>query len=104
LTALVVILSAIVWADNVEKAMRARVVLTTDPKAVESCALVGTVSDDSLSDLRKKTVRAGADTGLLSFTSGDEVVARIFRCPSPQSIAPVATAVAPPTPPASGLS
>lgn len=93
--ALTLSLSGIARAAD-DDAATARVVLTTDAKIVETCAAVGTVSDDSVKDLRKKVVRAGGDTALLSFLGGNRIDARAYRCAS----SPTVVAVPPAPPPA----
>ena len=74
----------------------ARVVLTTDPKLTQSCSLVGIVTDDSIKDIRKKTIRARGDTALLSFANDNLsiIIARVYRCPIP----PPPPGVPPPPP------
>jgi hypothetical protein len=95
LASLLWILPPNAWADDAEKIAMARLFLTTDEKRAASCTLVGTVRDDSLKDLRKKIVRAGGDTGVLSFPTDDPsvILARAYRCPSARSAPP------PPPPP-----
>ena len=73
-----------VRANDREKMAMARLRLTTEPQTLPpNCTLVGTVKDDSMEDLRKKIVRAGGDTGLLSFPSDDlsVIYAKVYRCP-----------------------
>ena len=79
--ALVVLSSFWVSADG---RMVPPVRLTTEPDAVQSCEFLGTVDDDEIKDLRKKIIRAGGDTGLLSFSDGNTVYAKVFRCPAAQ--------------------
>ncbi len=75
--------------------------LTTEASAVQSCTFVGTVVDDSVNDLRKKIIRAGGNSGLLSF--GDNMlVARVFRCPGPEP--GTSSSAAPPPDQQSGVS
>ena len=91
------------WADDAEKMAMARVRLTTDAGVAKGCARVGRVNDDSVKDLRKKIVRAGGDTGLVSFGIDDMsmIYAEVFRCPSPGAAPPgtVAPPSIPPPPP-----
>jgi hypothetical protein len=81
----------------------ARVRLTTDPKVPVGCTTLGTVDDDSLRDLRRKVVRLGGDTALLSFPSErvERIDAIVFRC-SPAAVAapgtPPSTTPPPPSP------
>jgi hypothetical protein len=74
-----------VRANDREKVAMARLRLTTEAQTLApNCTLVGTVKDDSMEDLRKKIVRAGGDTGLLSFSLDDlsTVYAKVYRCPT----------------------
>jgi hypothetical protein len=75
------------------------------------CTRLGLVSDDSVKDLRKKIVRAGGNTAILSFGIVDmsTIYAEVFRCtaspaaprPStvPADIPPPPAGVPPPPPP-----
>lgn len=78
------------------------VTLTTEEKNVGACTYLETVTDNEVGDLRKKIVRAGGDTGLISFTSGDGIIARAYRCMAAggSSSSPAPSATAPPAPPA----
>jgi hypothetical protein len=95
-------------ADDSEHLAMARVRLTTEPSVARNCTRVGQVSDNSVKDLRKKIVRAGGDTGVLSFSTDDmsNVLAQVYRCPAPGSSSPrptpptAAPPAAPPPPPA----
>ena len=105
LAALLVLLTASVAAaqDPTRQAM-ARVRLTTDPKVPVGCATLGTINDDSVKDLRRKVVRLGGDTALLSFPAEEleRINAVVFRCPpvAPATIRPPsARPVTPPGPP-----
>jgi hypothetical protein len=84
-------------AQDAERVMMARVRLTTDAGLTRGCARLGAVSDDSIKDLRRKIVRSGGDTALLTFGIEDMsmVHAQVFRCPPP----PPPPASAPPAPP-----
>ena len=91
-----------------DRVAMARVRLTTDPKVPVGCTTLGTVNDDSIRDLRRKIVRLGGDTALLSFPADslERVNAIVFRCP-PVSAAPAkstatAPAVTPSVPPPPG--
>lgn len=91
-------------ADDAEHLAMARVRLTTEPSVARGCTRVGQVSDDSVKDLRRKIVRSGGDTGVLSFSTDDlsNILAQVYRCPPPSSTAPRTTpptAVPPPPPP-----
>ena len=91
-------------ADDAEHLAMARVRLTTEASVARGCTRVGQVSDDSVKDLRRKIVRSGGDTGVLSFSTDDlsNILAQVYRCPPPSSTAPRTTpptAVPPPPPP-----
>ena len=77
------IFPASVGADDAEKIAMARVRLTTESGGLAGCFRVGVVTDGSVKDLRKKIVRAGGDTGVLTFGSDDmsNIHAEVFRCP-----------------------
>ena len=70
--------------DDAERLAMRRVRLTTEPAATSHCARIGAVSDDSVKDLRRKIVKAGGDTALLTFGLEDmeKIHAQIFRCPT----------------------
>jgi hypothetical protein len=84
-------------ADDAEEALMRRVRLTTDRALTAGCTQVSAVRDDSVKDLRKKIVRAGGDTALLSFGVADmeDIYADVFRCPT----IPPPPPGAPPPPP-----
>jgi hypothetical protein len=79
-----------------ERAVLARVRLTTDPRVPVGCTRIGLVRDDSIRDLRRKVVKAGGDTALLSFPADDleKIDAQVFRCPPHATSSPI-----PPPPP-----
>jgi|SRR6267143_933862 hypothetical protein len=77
-------------ADDAEKLARTRVRLSTEATVAAGCTRLGMVTDDSIKDLRRKIVKAGGDTGILSFGMDDTIYAQVFQCP---------TAVTPPAPP-----
>jgi hypothetical protein len=94
-------------AEDAEKVALARVRLTTEAALVTGCTRLGLVSDDSIKDLRRKILRAGGNTGVLSFGVDDlsTIHAEVFRCPSADarlSIPPPPAGTPPPPPP--GLS
>ena len=97
--------ASVARADDAEKAAMARVRLTTDGTRTTACTRLGWVRDDSLKDLRRKIVRAGGDTGVLSFRSDDleTMFAEVFRCPPapnvPPNIPPPPPGPPPPPPP-----
>jgi len=90
--AIVLITASVAAAEDATKVAMARVRLTTDPKVPVGCTTLGTVDDNSLKDLRRKVVRLGGDTALLSFPVErlERVNAVVFRCPPP-SAAPAAS-------------
>jgi hypothetical protein len=104
LAATVCVLAAVAAAraeDDSERVLMGRVRLTTEPAMVRGCARLGTISDDSVKDLRRKVVRSGGDAALLSFGAGDEmsrIYAEVYRCPTLAPVAPAAP-VAPGVPP-----
>jgi hypothetical protein len=59
------------------------------------------VSDDRVKDLRRKIVREGGDTGILTFSTDNmsTIIADVYRCPSPRSAAPKTIPPAPVSPP-----
>jgi hypothetical protein len=73
---------SVAQAADEERAAMSRLVLTTDPKVPVGCTRLGLVRDDSIKDLRRKIVKIGGDTGLLSFPLDDmsSVQADVFRC------------------------
>jgi hypothetical protein len=83
----------------------ARVRLTTDPRVPVGCTRIGIVRDDSIKDLRRKVLKAGGDTALLSFPADDleRIDAQVFRCP-PHTSSPIPPPPPgpPPPPPPSG--
>jgi hypothetical protein len=102
------VLIVVVWASSAaaQDATRlamTRLRLTTDPKVPVGCATLGTVSDNSLKDLRRKIVRLGGNTALLTFPEDlDRIQAVAFRCsPSttPAGIPPPPPGPPPPPPP-----
>ncbi len=92
-------LSSAVADDDGERYAMSRLRLTTDASRTRGCTPVGSVSDDSIKDLRRKMLRLGGDTALLTFGLEDlsKIYAQVFRCPPPA--APPAAAPAPPPPP-----
>ncbi|HET8578494.1 MAG TPA: hypothetical protein VFO18_15470 [Methylomirabilota bacterium] len=111
IAALVVVLLAsasYASADDAERLAMAHVRLTTEAALVAGCARVGSATDDSLKDLRRKIVRAGGNAGLLSFRADDlsAIHAEIFQCPSsrsaPPRIPPPPPGPPPPPPPPAG--
>jgi hypothetical protein len=88
-------------AQDGERIAMARLRLTTDPAVTRECARLGSVSDDSVKDLRRKIVRAGGDTALLVFGIEDMsmIHAQVFRCPPPPTLPPGAPSPPPGSPP-----
>jgi hypothetical protein len=70
-------------ADDLEARAMAQVRLSTEITAAEGCMRIGSIKDNSVRDLRRKIVRAGGDTGILSFGTDDQIRAEVFRCPPP---------------------
>jgi hypothetical protein len=98
------------WVDSVAPARAADelnamagVRLTTEPALAAGCTRVGAMSDDNVKDLRRKIVRAGGNTAVISFNTMEMsmLLAEVFRCsttPNGPSI-PHPPAGAPPPPP-----
>lgn len=93
LVLLLVVAAPAAWADDAEKLAMARVRLSTEAAAATGCTRLGHVSDDSVKDLRRKVVRAGGNTAILSFSPQDlsMIYADVFRCATAQSRPPAAT-------------
>ena len=58
-------------ADDVEHFAMSHVRLSTDPAIASGCARVSRASDNSLRDLRRKIVRSGGNTAVISFSTDD---------------------------------
>jgi hypothetical protein len=74
---------SVAWAQDPERLAMARVRLSTEAAIAKDCPHVGRVSDDSVKDLRRKILRAGGNTGVLSFGGIDDmstIYADVFRC------------------------
>jgi len=90
-------------AQDLEKIAMARVRLTTDPGLTHGCGRVGSAHDDSVKDLRRKIVKMGGNTALLSFGGSEDlstVYAEVFRCSGPPASAPGTAPARIPAPPA----
>src|SRR5688572_31984768 len=87
--ALIVVAASSTAIAQDDRAVLARVRLTTDPRVPVGCTRIGLVRDDSIKDLRRKVVKAGGDTALLSFPADDleRIDAQVFRCP-PRTLRP----------------
>jgi hypothetical protein len=91
-------------ANDAERTAMAQVRLTTEAAMLSGCTKTGTVTDDSLKDLRRKVVRAGGNAAVLTFGIDDlsTMQADVYRCTAtgkaPFSIPPP-PAGAPPPPP-----
>jgi hypothetical protein len=87
--------------DASERYAMTRLRLTTESARTKGCTLIGSVSDDSVKDLRRKILRMGGDTALLTFGIEDlsKIYAQVFRCPAATPSAPAAPAPPPPPPP-----
>jgi hypothetical protein len=99
--------SLAVAQDN-ERLMMSRVRFTTDTHMPPSCVFLAAVADDSLKDLRRKIVRFGGDTAIVSFPPEDleRIHARVYKCPPPEAmppgVPPPPAGTPPPPPPAPG--
>jgi hypothetical protein len=90
-------------AQDLEKIAMARVRLTTDPGLTHGCGRIGSVHDDSVKDLRRKIVKMGGNTALLTFGGSEDlstVYAEVFRCSGPPASAPGTAPTRIPAPPA----
>jgi len=98
---LVAVATSSVVADDAERYAMSRLRLTTESARTKGCTPVGSVSDDSVKDLRRKILRMGGDTALLTFGTEDlsRVYAQVFRCSAPASAPAAPSAPAPPPPP-----
>ena len=88
-------------ADDAEQIAMARVRLTTEASLTTGCTRLGSVHDDSFKDLRRKIVKAGGNTGVLSFRADDmeTIHAEVFRCRPSAENAPSKIPAPPPGPP-----
>jgi hypothetical protein len=89
-------------AQDMERIAMARVRLTTDPGLTHGCGRVGSAHDDSVKDLRRKIVRLGGNTALITFGGSDDlstVYAEVFRCAGPPAAAPGTAPAGIPAPP-----
>ena len=89
-------------AQDLERLAMARVRLTTETGLTQGCARVGSAHDDSVKDLRRKIVRMGGNTALLSFGGSEDlstVYAEVFRCAGPPASAPGTAPARIPAPP-----
>ena len=82
---LVTLATTPVAADDGERAAMAHVRLTTEPSRAAGCTRVGVAQDNSIRDLRRKIVRAGGNTAVISFPPDDlsRVHAEMYRCGGP---------------------
>lgn len=104
LAAIVMVAATSTASAQDDRAVLARVRLTTDPRIPVGCTRIGLVRDDSIKDLRRKVIKAGGDTALLSFPADDleKIDAQVFRCPphtAPSHIPPPPPGPPPPPPP-----
>ena len=90
-------------AQDGERYAMSRLRLTTETSRTRGCTLIGAVSDTSIKDLRRKILRLGGDTALLTFGIEDlsKIYAQVFRCPStaPPAAPPAGQEPPPPPPP-----
>ena len=93
------------WGQDGDRFAMAHVRMATDPAIATGCVRMGRVNDDSLKDLRRKIVRAGGNTAVLSFTTDDLslILADVYRCAPaatrPAGVAPPPAGPPPPPPP-----
>jgi hypothetical protein len=90
-------------AQDMERLAMARVRFTTEPALTQGCSRVGSARDDSVKDLRRKIVKMGGNTALLTFGGSEDlsaVFAEVFRCVDQPAASPgTAPARVPPPPP-----
>ena len=88
-------------AQDGERHAMSRLRLTTETSRTRGCTLIGAVSDTSIKDLRRKILRFGGDTALLTFGIEDlsKIYAQVFRCPSAAPPAAPPAGQEPPPPP-----
>ena len=88
-------------AEDAEEMRMTRVRLTTEASLTTGCTRVGSVHDHSVKDLRRKIVKAGGNTGVLSFRTDDmaTIHAEVFRCRGSAGNAPPDIPAPPPGPP-----
>jgi len=106
-TALLVVAACVsrAGAEDVEHFAMSHVRMSTDRAIASGCGLVSRVSDDSLRDLRRKVVRSGGNTAVISFSTDDlgMILADVYRCNPPAARrppnVPPPPAGAPPPPP-----
>ena len=87
------------WAQDSEQMAMALVRLSTDPAIAMGCHQVGRTRDDSVKDLRRKILRFGGNTAVISFGGISEmstIYADVFRCSPPTATSP--PNAPPPTP------
>lgn len=99
LLVLVLVLLSPAGANDAERYAMSQLRLTTEAARTKGCQLIGSVSDDSVKDLRRKILRMGGDTALLTFgiEEPSKIYAQVFRCP--HSATTPAPASPPPPPP-----
>ena len=95
------IATGIATGDDGENLAMARVRLSTEAGVAKGCTRIGAVSDDGVKDLRKKIVREGGDTAILTFSTDNmsTILAEVYKCPSPRSAAPKTIPPPPASPP-----
>ncbi len=89
-------------AQDMERIAMARVRLTTDPNVTHGCGRVGSAHDDSVKDLRRKIVKMGGNTALITFGGSEDlstIYAEVFRCAGPPAAAPGTAPAGIPAPP-----
>lgn len=78
-------------SSSISKEEAARVRVVNDANLVRGCQMLGTVADNELEDLQKKTARLGANFALLTperrskggyFGTQDYMTADVYKCES----------------------
>lgn len=87
--------------EDAEQIAMAQVRLTTEVSLTTGCTRVGSVHDHSVKDLRQKIVKAGGNSGVLSFRTDDmaTIHAEVFPCRRSAENAPPNIPAPPPGPP-----
>lgn len=92
--------------EEAEKRAMAQVRLSTESALLSGCTRLGVVTDDSVRDMRRKIVRAGGNTAIVSFPVDNlkMMQADVYRCTTtakaPNAAPPTAPSATYPPPPA----
>ena len=102
--AILLLTASSAWANDAERIVLGRIRLSTEATVAKGCTRLGRVSDDSIKDLRRKIVKVGGDTGVLSFGVEElsRIYADVYRCATaevPVTIPPPPAGAPPPPPP-----